>query len=51
MQPKPAHDRGKEAGKTFDGNPFRHKELKRIAKLKNPQQTIEALSWSRANGS
>uniref|UniRef100_A0A9E8CU81 Disease resistance R13L4/SHOC-2-like LRR domain-containing protein n=1 Tax=Bosea sp. NBC_00436 TaxID=2969620 RepID=A0A9E8CU81_9HYPH len=33
------------------GNPFKDKELKRIAKLKNPQQTIEALAWARANGS
>lgn len=33
------------------GNPFRDKELKRIAKLKNPAMTTEALAWARDNGS
>lgn len=37
-------------GLHISGNPFKDKELKRIAKLKNPQQTIEALAWARANG-
>lgn len=32
------------------GNPFKDKELKRIAKLKNPAMTIEALAWARDNG-
>jgi Leucine-rich repeat (LRR) protein len=38
-------------GLHISGNPFKDKELKRIAKLKNPQQTIEALAWARSNGS
>ncbi|WP_054312225.1 leucine-rich repeat domain-containing protein [Mesorhizobium sp. 1M-11] len=38
-------------GLHISGNPFKDKELKRIAKLKNPQQTIEALAWASANGS
>ncbi|PQZ29448.1 hypothetical protein CQZ93_04120 [Ochrobactrum vermis] len=38
-------------GLHISGNPFKDKELRRIAKLKNPQQTVEALLWARANGS
>lgn len=32
------------------GNPFKDKDLKRIAKLKNPLMTKEALAWARDNG-
>ncbi|NKB84719.1 leucine-rich repeat domain-containing protein [Ochrobactrum grignonense] len=38
-------------GLHISGNPFKDKELKRIAKLKNPQQTVEALAWVRSHGS
>ncbi|TKT79339.1 leucine-rich repeat domain-containing protein [Aquamicrobium sp. LC103] len=38
-------------GLHISGNPFKDRELRRIAKLKNPQQTTEALAWARANGS
>jgi hypothetical protein len=38
-------------GLNISGNPFKDKELKRIAKLKNPLMTTEALAWARDNGS
>ncbi len=38
-------------GLKISGNPFKDKELKRIAKLKNPLMTTEALAWARDNGS
>lgn len=38
-------------GLHIGGNPFKDKELKRIAKLKNPAMTTEALAWARDNGS
>lgn len=38
-------------GLHIGGNPFKDKELKRIAKLKNPVMTTEALAWARDNGS
>lgn len=42
--------RGGPFGLRIGGNPFKDKELRRIAKLKNPQMTIQALEWARANG-
>ncbi|PPD46608.1 MAG: hypothetical protein CTY15_00930 [Methylocystis sp.] len=33
-------------GLRIAGNPFRDKELKRIAKLKNPERTLAALDWA-----
>jgi Leucine-rich repeat (LRR) protein len=38
-------------GLNIAGNPFKDKELKRIAKLKNPLMTKEALAWARDNRS
>lgn len=38
-------------GLHIGGNPFKDKDLKRIAKLKNPAMTTEALAWARDNGS
>lgn len=38
-------------GLQFSGNPFADKELRKIAKLKNPARTLEALDWAAANGS
>jgi Leucine-rich repeat (LRR) protein len=37
-------------GLRIKGNPFKNKELQRIAKLKNPARTLEALDWAAVNG-
>jgi Leucine-rich repeat (LRR) protein len=37
-------------GLRLAGNPFKDKDLRKIAKLKNPKRTLEALDWAEANG-
>ncbi len=37
-------------GLRLSGNPFVDKDLRKIAKLKNPARTLEALDWATANG-